>query len=362
MKMKQIRNIAVSGVDSQEKYDQVCDLVGDESGIFTSNMMGRVAYDDGDREVFMHFWDEQAFSHCTLYTYEDFIAEYGEKKCDGKWNDYYIEASQEAYDLLVSDGYEDRYFNSFIGRKGSLSNFYLFIHDGFIDSVTYGPSANIMYIVDGKLSATQYHPDEVAFSAFCKKEVCDSNDLEIEELKAKYATGKYDVYVFWKGCQRSDLHWWRNINKKFNPYSFSDGSKYKLILKEHSYISDALISNPKTTCYFFSDSGKMITENVNDFFKSYSEHIDYKLERTEKQASKDAFTVTEDESFIVGTQYKHLKCDTVEWSKQNHTLEQQKAICQFMLNKYSMREKGQDIDDIVKIKFYVNWLEDIVKG
>jgi hypothetical protein len=240
--MKQIRNIAITGVDSQEKYDMVSDLVGDKRGIFTSDMMGLVVYDDGDSSSFMAFWDEQSFSRCNLYTYEEFIAWYGEKKCDGKWNGYYIEASQEAYDLLVADGYIDATHKENKGGKyilignGKTRETEMFFHNLEVYEKP-------LYIVDGKLSATQYHPDEVAF----------------------------------------------------------------------------------------------------------------------KNKPED-FTITEDESFIVGTQYKHLKCDTVEWSKQNHTLEQQKAICQFMLNKYSMREKGQDVDDIVKIKFYVNWLEEIAKA
>lgn len=59
---------------------------------------------------------------------------------------------------------------------------------------------------------------------------------------------------------------------------------------------------------------------------------------------------------IVGDQYKHLKIDTVAWSKANHSIEQQKAICQFMINKYSMRKKNQDEQDIIKLRFYTEWL------
>lgn len=63
---------------------------------------------------------------------------------------------------------------------------------------------------------------------------------------------------------------------------------------------------------------------------------------------------------IVGDSYKHLKIDTVAWSKANHTTEQQKAICQFMINKYTMRKKGQDQDDIKKARFYLDWLGELV--
>lgn len=63
---------------------------------------------------------------------------------------------------------------------------------------------------------------------------------------------------------------------------------------------------------------------------------------------------------VVGDSYKHLKIDTVEWSKANHTKEQQKAICQFMINKYTMRQKNQDKDDIKKARFYLDWLEETI--
>lgn len=63
---------------------------------------------------------------------------------------------------------------------------------------------------------------------------------------------------------------------------------------------------------------------------------------------------------IVGDSYKHLKIDTVEWSKANHSKEQQKAICQFMINKYTMRQKNQDKDDIKKARFYLDWLEETI--
>ncbi len=66
------------------------------------------------------------------------------------------------------------------------------------------------------------------------------------------------------------------------------------------------------------------------------------------------------EKNIVGTSYNHLAIDTVARSKANHTPEQQKAICQFMIDKYSHREKNQDADDIVKMRFYTDWLEEIV--
>ena len=174
--MKQIRNIAITGVDSQEKFDMVCDLVGDEGGSFDSSEIGLVMYDDGHSDYFMGFWDEQYFPHCTLYSYEDFIAENGEKKCDERWNGYYIPASQEAYDLLLADGHsglpfyteEDREKGYFNIHKGW---FYLdpridgILHTSFKDFLItdLAKSLKPLYIVKGKLSANKYNHDDVAF-------------------------------------------------------------------------------------------------------------------------------------------------------------------------------------------------------
>lgn len=178
--MKKTRNIAVSGVDSQEKYDMVCDLVGDMRGGFNYSKMGLVVYDDGDGSNFMAFWDEQSFSHCTLYTYEDFIAKYGEKKCNGKWNGYYIEASQEAYDLLMDAGYFP------VGKFTCLYKDYLFYCIDYykIRGSDGKENREALYIVDGKLSATQYHPDEVAFKN-------SPEDFTITEVKEN----KYDRLI-----------------------------------------------------------------------------------------------------------------------------------------------------------------------
>lgn len=57
--------------------------------------------------------------------------------------------------------------------------------------------------------------------------------------------------------------------------------------------------------------------------------------------------------------YKTQKIDTVARCKANMTLEQQKAICIFSIDKYSHREKGQNLSDIQKVRYYLDWLEDI---
>jgi len=128
------------------------------------------------------------------------------KVCDGKWNGYYIEANKESENLLLSGGYKN------INDIGTCFP-YIIINDFeyWAGNEDYCISSMLkpLYIVDGKLSATQYHPDEVAFSAssaFCSDEVCDSDDLSIEEPKAKYTTGKYDCYYLAIG---NNGHWYK---------------------------------------------------------------------------------------------------------------------------------------------------------
>ncbi len=104
--MKQLRNIAVSGVTTQEQYDKVCHICGDTSSpsiaINTNNL---VIYDDGDVCDFMYYWEKQDYSHCTLYTYEEFIATYQQEhsipqqKQLTSWKD--IRLSLNRYELIT---------------------------------------------------------------------------------------------------------------------------------------------------------------------------------------------------------------------------------------------------------------------
>lgn len=57
--------------------------------------------------------------------------------------------------------------------------------------------------------------------------------------------------------------------------------------------------------------------------------------------------------------YKTQMIDTVERCKANMNLEQQKAICIFNCDKYLHREKGQNLSDIQKLRYYLDWLEEI---
>lgn len=57
--------------------------------------------------------------------------------------------------------------------------------------------------------------------------------------------------------------------------------------------------------------------------------------------------------------YKTQKIDTIARCKANMTLEQQKAICIFNIDRYLHREKGQNLSDIKKTRDYLDWLEEI---
>lgn len=57
--------------------------------------------------------------------------------------------------------------------------------------------------------------------------------------------------------------------------------------------------------------------------------------------------------------YKKQGIDTIARCKANMTLEQQKAICIFNIDKYTHREKEQNLADIAKVRDYLDWLEEI---
>lgn len=111
--------------------------------------------------------------------------------CDGKLNGYYIEASQKAYDLLVADGYvgNSKYYNSDGKYEIIDGNFYAFTERSILTSKP-------LYIVNGKLSATQYGSEEVSFSASMVSDVEDSADLGfiIEDVKDEIDLFAHNVH------------------------------------------------------------------------------------------------------------------------------------------------------------------------
>ena len=79
--MKQLRNIAVSGVTTQEQYNKVITICGSTLSKFDKQAGYQTVYDDGSTgSCFMHNWFARNYQHCTLYTYEDFIAKFDKKE------------------------------------------------------------------------------------------------------------------------------------------------------------------------------------------------------------------------------------------------------------------------------------------
>lgn len=112
-------------------------------------------------------------------------------------------------------------------------------------------------------------------------------------------------------------------------------------------------------------TGKLVVENVNyknrsvpieknKIKHSWVKHTDDNWEQVEKP--KD---IKDNQQNHKNEHYKTQKIDTVARCKANMTLEQQKAICIFSIDKYLHREKGQNLSDIQKVRYYLDWLEEI---
>ena len=82
---EQIRNIAVSGADTEEKYNIVCEIVNHNKigqewlrGYEGDERIGHL-YDNGlEDNVWLDYWREDLdnFNNCKKYTYEEFISKH----------------------------------------------------------------------------------------------------------------------------------------------------------------------------------------------------------------------------------------------------------------------------------------------
>lgn len=105
---------------------------------------------------------------------------------------------------------------------------------------------------------------------------------------------------------------------------------------------DLLEINPD---FFIRTNGTCI-ENQNELLDRLDDIVDEAIKEVSKEDSHSAH-------------YKAQKIDTIARCKANMTLEQQKAICIFQIDRYTHREKGQNLSDIKKIRDYLDWLEEI---
>ena len=117
--MNQLRNIAISGVTTQAQYNKVVVLCRDDTdhnSSFVYRSGSPIIYDDKMSTFFMYNWDYQNYSHCTLYTYEDFITKFDKKETPMQELELQepvvlktLNELQEAVDLGLQD--KDLYLN-----------------------------------------------------------------------------------------------------------------------------------------------------------------------------------------------------------------------------------------------------------
>ena len=83
--MEQIRNLAISGVDTLEKAKKVCEIVGVDLW-FKGLADDTTWFFDSSRGYIMGHWDDQEehdnFKNCTQMTYEEFLEKYGNEWVD----------------------------------------------------------------------------------------------------------------------------------------------------------------------------------------------------------------------------------------------------------------------------------------
>lgn len=103
---------------------------------------------------------------------------------------------------------------------------------------------------------------------------------------------------------------------------------------------------------------------IDDNYLKWANIVDNLILEAQEEIDADLFirtngTCTEEKQDYKNSHYKSQKIDTVARCKANMTLEQQKAICIFNCDKYLHREKGQNLEDIQKVRYYLDWLEEI---
>lgn len=142
--------------------------------------------------------------------------------------------------------------------------------------------------------------------------------------------------IYWKG--KEDVEY---LN---NPFLFIDNViSFMYEDEEEEFLEE---ENEEVSAELFIKTNGTCMENPN-------EHLD-RLDDIVDEAIKE---VTNEDSH--NAHYKAQKIDTITRCKANMTLEQQKAICIFQIDRYTHREKGQNLSDIKKTRDYLDWLEEI---
>jgi len=166
---------------------------------------------------------------------------------------------------------------------------------------------------------------------------------DIMTLKRPYATGKYDCYM---------RHFAMQNFAKITVPSFDKGLGFKLILKEHSHIADAVIENPDVIIKQFYEHRPPIEFTGGDietgFFNTYDESGIYRI-----VANKEPFTTTE-EGNINPSHYTEMAISPHEYNKAN-----QMPWNEAQVIKYVSRWKSKNgKEDLLKALWYLNDLID----
>lgn len=149
-------------------------------------------------------------------------------------------------------------------------------------------------------------------------------------------------------CFENGIYW---IGKKEvillnEPFLFIDNFiSFMYKEEEEDFLEE---ENEEVDADFFIRTNGTCIENPNEHLDRLDNIVDEAIKEVSKEDSHNAH-------------YKTQKIDTIARCKANMTLDQQKAICIFNCDKYLHRSKGQDLEDIQKVRYYLNWLEDIEK-
>ena len=215
--MKQIRNLAISGVNTLEKANKVCEIVGDariDLEEYWKSIETEWLMDMGQDVCFMAFSstqeDHNNFKNCTQMTYEEFLDKHDKPKDD-----------------LVTD--KDRAARREMEKDSEDVN----NMDGYIDRHQAG-----VYDVP-KTTKEQYELEPSKWVVYYTR----------EKMKGEW-------------CKRPSSH------KQFETFN-----TYKLILKEHEHIADAIIANPDVEVEYkwkINNDANWMDTDTEMFFNIYN--------------------------------------------------------------------------------------------
>lgn len=140
---------------------------------------------------------------------------------------------------------------------------------------------------------------------------------------------------------------YRNINYQFNYYFFKS-------------------DNNKTEFYFGEEVCYKTTITYDKFMELFGrkeENFKKLVEVLNEELTEEAYKETEYEVKYIAEKPKQYQIgiDTFERCEANMTKEEILACVRFNIDKYTWRNKGQDLEDLEKIISYANWAIKLLK-